>query len=221
MTGPPGDMTETPYRGWTHWLAAARREARGNAPRREELGVQKRCKADFEDTRQIYEYRTKFPVALASVHSFLRKCFLELYCFGNGQARIRSNRADRAGRHFLHDPLDGVSAAAALGAASEAVIDLPHPRPLLSVRKRGPNLMVTEHIARADDHNFVLDISSQGRNEENQNEATTPSHHDSYEVPSGHVGAACSSYLACCGAPHNPSPSAAARRQPVGSRGHL
>jgi hypothetical protein len=216
MTGPPGDMTETPYRGWTHWLAAARREAMHHGAKN-----QKRCKAGFGDTRRIYEYRTKFPVALASVHSFLWKCFLELYCFGNGQARIRSNRADRAGWHFLHDPLDGVSAAAALGAASEAVIDLPHPRPLLGVRKRGPNLMVTEHIARADDHNFVLDISRQGRNEENQNEATTPSHHDSYEVPSGHVGAACSSCLACCGAPHITSPSASARRQPVGSRGHL
>ena len=93
-----------------------------------------------------------------------------------------------------------MSAAAALGTAAEVVIDLTHPRPLRSVRKRGPKLMVTEDIARADDHDFVLaDISGQGRNEENQNEATTPSRHESYEVPSGHNRMA----------------------EPVGSCGHL
>jgi len=65
-----------------------------------------------------------------------------------------TNRADRAVRHFVHDPLDDVSAAAALGAAAEVVIDLTHPQPLRRVRKRGPKLMVTEHIARADDHDL-------------------------------------------------------------------
>ena len=75
------------------------------------------------------------------------------------------DRADRAVRHFPHDSLDGVSAAAAPGAAAEAGINLTHPQPLPSVRKRGPKLMVSEHIARADDHGFVLaGISGQGRN---------------------------------------------------------
>jgi hypothetical protein len=43
-------MTETPYRGGRigKWLAAVGREARRNAPRREELGVKKAGKADFE-----------------------------------------------------------------------------------------------------------------------------------------------------------------------------
>ena len=69
--------------------------------------------------------------------------------------------------YFIHDPLDSVSAPAALGAAAEVVIDLTHPRPLRSPRKSGPKLMVTKHIARADDHELVLaDISGQGRNEE-------------------------------------------------------
>jgi hypothetical protein len=62
--------------------------------------------------------------------------------------------SDRAVRHFVHDSLDDVSAATALGAAAEVVIDLTHPQPLRRVRKRGPKLMVTEHIARADDHDL-------------------------------------------------------------------
>ena len=40
------------------------------------------------------------------------------------QVCVRMNGA--AGRPFIHDPLDSVSAAAALGAASEAGIDLAH-----------------------------------------------------------------------------------------------
>ena len=39
-------------------------------------------------------------------------------------ARDRMNGAGRASRPFIHDPLDRVSAAAALGVASEAGIDL-------------------------------------------------------------------------------------------------
>ena len=44
-------------------------------------------------------------------------------------ACARMNRAGCASRPFIHDPLDGVSAAAALGAASEAGIDLAHAGP--------------------------------------------------------------------------------------------
>jgi hypothetical protein len=50
---------------------------------------------------------------------------------------------------------DGVGASATLGAAAEAVIDLAHPRPLRSVRKREPQLTVTEHITGTDDHDLV------------------------------------------------------------------
>src|SRR6516164_4081655 len=44
------------------------------------------------------------------------------------QACVRMTGA--AGRPFIHDPLDGVSAAATLGAAAEAGIDLAHAGPL-------------------------------------------------------------------------------------------
>jgi len=44
-------------------------------------------------------------------------------------ACVGMNRAGCAGRRIIHDPLDGVSAAAALRAASEAGIDLAHAGP--------------------------------------------------------------------------------------------
>ena len=142
-------------------------------------------------------------LATAPVHSCLGKCLSELSLLRQRGGSHCGNRAGRAVRHFPHDPLDGMSAAAALGAAAEAVIDLTHPQPLRRVRKPGPKLMVSEHIARADDHGFVLaGISGRGRDGENQNRATTPSRHESYGVPSGHISAACSSCLACCGVPN-------------------
>jgi hypothetical protein len=88
-------------------------------------------------------------------------------------------------RDVLHDPLDGAGAAAALGTATEGVVDLTHPEPVRSLRKREPKLSVTKHIARTDDHGCVLaEVSAQGRNEEDQNEAATPSRHETDEVPS-------------------------------------
>src|SRR5262249_33637553 len=52
---------------------------------------------------------------------------------------------------------------------------------------------------RTDDHDLLLaDMCGQGRNEENWNEATTPSGHEAYEVPSGHI-ATCSPCLIHCG----------------------
>ena len=39
------------------------------------------------------------------------------------------HRAGCMARFFIHDPLDGMGAAAALGAAAEAGIDLAHARP--------------------------------------------------------------------------------------------
>jgi hypothetical protein len=63
------------------------------------------------------------------------------------QVRVRS--------YFFHDPLDGVGAPAALGAAAEVAIDLAHPRPSSGFRNSSLKLMVTEHVARADDHYLV------------------------------------------------------------------
>jgi hypothetical protein len=62
MTGPPGDMTETPYRGgrigrgWRR--SGARRAAMHHGAKNS--GVQKRRKADFVDTGRTYQYRTNF-----------------------------------------------------------------------------------------------------------------------------------------------------------------
>ena len=50
------------------------------------------------------------------------------------QACVCMNGA--TGPPFIHDPLDGVSAAATLGAASEAAIDLAHAGPLFATTDR-------------------------------------------------------------------------------------
>ena len=47
---------------------------------------------------------------------------------------------------FVHDPLDSVGAAAALGAASEAGIDLAHAGPSRLFCDYCPHLVVAEHI---------------------------------------------------------------------------
>jgi len=89
-----------------------------------------------------------------------------LFCIGGArellllrssvQVRARSNTADGAVWYFFYNPLDGVCAPAALGAAAEVGIDLAHPRPSSGLRYSGPKLMVTERVARADDHDLVL-----------------------------------------------------------------
>jgi hypothetical protein len=48
-----------------------------------------------------------------------------------------------------------VGAPAALHAAAEAVIDLAHPHALSGVGKLGTNLLVADHVARTDDHDFI------------------------------------------------------------------
>ena len=159
MTAPPGDMTETPYRGGrigSSWRRSVARRAAMNRGAKNS-GVQKRRKADFVDTRHTYQYRTKFPGNRSSCDSpgaLLWKCLPALTLLRQRAGSHCVNGADRAVRQFVHDPLDDVSAAAALGAAAEVVIDLTHPQPLRCVSKRGPKLMVTEHIARADDHDL-------------------------------------------------------------------
>jgi hypothetical protein len=56
---------------------------------------------------------------------------------------------------FVHDPLDSVSAAAALGAASVAGIDLAHAGPSRLLCDHRPHLMVAEHVTGTDDHHFI------------------------------------------------------------------
>src|SRR5262245_63280882 len=67
---------------------------------------------------------------------------------------LRSARAAAAGRRdgVVHDAADGARAAAALGAAAEAAIDLTgRPRRLLGADRRA-HVVVAEHVARTDDH---------------------------------------------------------------------
>jgi hypothetical protein len=55
--------------------------------------------------------------------------------------------------HFVHDPPDGTSATAALGAAAKTTIDLANRAwPRVHSGHDGAHLMVTEHVAGADDH---------------------------------------------------------------------
>src|ERR1700746_653200 len=61
MTSPPGDMTETPYRGGrigSGWRRSAKARRSHHGARIS--GVQTRRKADFVDTRRTCQYRTKF-----------------------------------------------------------------------------------------------------------------------------------------------------------------
>jgi hypothetical protein len=158
MTSPPGDMTETPYRGGrigSGWRRSG--EARRIHHGARISGVQTRRKADFVDTRRTCQYRTKFLGTRSSCDGpgalFLWKCLPAPVASATCRLALL-NRADRVVCHFVDDPLDDVSAAAALGAAAEVVIDLTHPQPLRRIRKRGPKLMVTEYIARANDHDL-------------------------------------------------------------------
>ena len=158
MTGAPGEMTETPYRGGCIGSGWRQSGARRAAIRREELGRSKRRKTDFWAAAgpivSALDFRVIGVLAVAPVHSFLRKCLGALLLLRQRAGAHCVNRADRAVRHFVHDPLDDVSAATALSPTAEVVIDLTHPQPLRCIRKHGPKLMVTEHVARADDHDL-------------------------------------------------------------------
>src|SRR5580704_9129349 len=124
------------------------------------------------------------------------------------QVRTRGYRSDRAGWYLLHDPFDGVSTLTALRAAAEAVVNLAHPQPLSGLRKSGTKLLITEHVARADDHDLVLtQIWGHGRNEGKQNKATVPPGHESYELRRRHVSAPCSPRFGCRHIMHVPFPS--------------
>jgi hypothetical protein len=84
---------------------------------------------------------------------------------------------------LLHDPLDGVGTPTALRAAAEALVNLAHPLSLSGLRKSGTNLQITEYVARADDHDFVLtQISGHSRKQREQHKAAAPHRHQSYEL---------------------------------------
>ncbi len=71
------------------------------------------------------------------------------------QVRARGCTSEIAVCYLLHDPFDGVGTLTALRAAAETVIDLAHPQPFSGLRKRGTNLLITENVARADNHGIV------------------------------------------------------------------
>ena len=98
-------------------------------------------------------------------------------------ARVRMNGP--AGRPFIHDPFDGVSAAAALGAAPEAGIDLAHAGPSRLFCDHCAHLMVAEYIARADNHRFLLTNTSESDEDRHKRDARPSRHHD--ELQSGHL----------------------------------
>ena len=123
------------------------------------------------------------------------------------QVRARGCTNESAVCYLLHDPSDGVGTLTALCAAAEAVVNLAHPQPLSGLRKGGTNLLIAEHVARADDHDLVLtQISGHGRDQGEQNKATAPSCHESYELPWGHLSASLSPCLGCPNVLHVPTP---------------
>jgi hypothetical protein len=65
---------------------------------------------------------------------------------------VRLSVPYRTVRCFVHDLLDCEGAPAAAGFEAEAAIDLAHPRLSSGIGYSGPNLMVTERVAGADDH---------------------------------------------------------------------
>jgi hypothetical protein len=59
----------------------------------------------------------------------------------------------RSGKRLVHDAADGARASPALGAATQAMIDLPRgTRRIGAVRQRRTHVMVGEHVAGADNH---------------------------------------------------------------------
>ena len=88
--------------------------------------------------------------------------------------------------YLPHDQLDGVGTPTALRAAAEALVNLAHPLSLSGLGKCRTNLLITKHVARADDHDIVLtQISRHGRNEGEQHKATAPCCYESNETPLG------------------------------------
>ena len=56
---------------------------------------------------------------------------------------------------LVHEAADGERAAAALGAAAETAVDLAGRAPLLR-RDGGADILISQHIARTDDHGAMF-----------------------------------------------------------------
>lgn len=124
------------------------------------------------------------------------------------QVGARAYTNECATCYLLHDPFDGVGTPTALSTAAEALVNLAHPLPLSGRRKSRTNLLITEYVARADDHDIVLtQISGHGLKEGEQNKATAPRCHESYELRWRHVDASHSPCFGCPKVMHVPSPS--------------
>jgi hypothetical protein len=63
-----------------------------------------------------------------------------------------ASRATGTGDSLVHDPADGARATPALGAATKTAINLAGGARRSLSRERGPNVVVGQHVARADDH---------------------------------------------------------------------
>jgi hypothetical protein len=63
-----------------------------------------------------------------------------------------ATRATGTRDRFVHDATDGARATPALGAATETAINLAGGARRSLSRERGPNVVVGEHVAGADDH---------------------------------------------------------------------
>ena len=66
---------------------------------------------------------------------------------------LLATRRFRGDQRLIHDPADRAGAAATLGAATKAMIDLAGgARCLLARRERRAHVLIGENVARADDH---------------------------------------------------------------------
>ena len=90
------------------------------------------------------------------------------------------------GGRIIQDPLDRVSAATTLGAASEAGIDIAHAGPSRILCDHRPHLMVAEYVTRADNHRFLL--TNQSDQDRHKRGAAHSHKHD--EVKPRHLGVA-------------------------------
>ena len=89
---------------------------------------------------------------------------------------------------FIHDPLDSVSAAAALGVASEAGKDLAHAGLSRLFCDHRPHLMVAEHITRTDDHRLFLTNTNESDEDRHKRGAPPSGKLDGFH--SSHLGVA-------------------------------
>jgi hypothetical protein len=74
---------------------------------------------------------------------------------GRRLTRVAGAASGRGIQRLVHDLADGAGAAAALGAAAEAAIDLPGRTRRRLRRDGGADIVVAQNVAGADDHEWV------------------------------------------------------------------